>query len=67
MLKKFWSKLFCSHKWRTHTKKKYEWDEESIVSGTELWHQPKFKIQSYGNTVEVLICEHCGRVKKITY
>lgn len=47
--------MFCSHKWKSHTKKSYEWNEKGDM------------INTVSNTIEVLICEECGKIKKIKY
>lgn len=60
-------KLLCKHKWKSHSKKVYKWDETQVVQGTEHWRYPKTEIQEIEETVEVLICENCGKVKKIKY
>lgn len=52
-------KLFCSHKWKTFSKKEYNWEEK--IDGT--WD----KLQSFSETIEVITCEHCGKIKKIKY
>lgn len=43
----------------THAKKNYEWAEK--VKGT--WNYT----ETFSETVEVLICEKCGKIKKIRY
>lgn len=59
----FLSKIFCKHKWKTHNK------AERV--------QQSFHKDSYGKFIpsgverefirEVLICEHCGKIKTIEY
>jgi Fe2+ or Zn2+ uptake regulation protein len=56
---KLFKKLLCLHKWKTHTKKVYNWTEK--VEGT--WD----KIDNFSQTHEILICKRCGKIKKITY
>lgn len=58
-MKKLFEKWFCEHKWKQHAKKVYEWEEK--VYGT--WG----KMITVSNTKEVLICQHCGKIKKIQY
>lgn len=55
----FLIRMFCKHKWQTHAKIDYSWIEK--VEGT------CDKTQNVGHTVEVLICEKCGEIKKIKY
>tara|TARA_R110002020_G_scaffold465503_1_gene686952 strand:+ start:1227 stop:1403 length:177 start_codon:yes stop_codon:yes gene_type:complete len=55
----FFKKLFCEHKWKVHAKKEYRWDEK--VDGT--WD----KVETVSKTYEILICEKCGKIKKIIY
>lgn len=59
--------LFCNHKYKTHYKKVYEWNETEIVNGTQNWYKPLTEISQFSETVEVLICENCGTIKKIVY
>lgn len=56
---KILKKFLCSHKWKTHAKKEYEWNEH--IEGT--WG----KFQRVGETTEILICQECGKIKKIKY
>lgn len=51
--------IFCKHKFKTHAKKEYEWTEKI----PDTWDA--FRLVS--ETVEVLICEKCGKIKKIRY
>jgi Fe2+ or Zn2+ uptake regulation protein len=66
-MKNILDKLFCKHQWKTHAKEIYSWEQTEIVEGTEHWIKPKFNTIEYGETVEVLICEKCGKVHKINY
>ena len=50
----FFKKIFCGHKWKIHAKKEYKWQQEVKQELTSL-------------TIEVLICETCGKIKKIKY
>jgi len=52
-------KLFCLHKWETHAKKEYQWEEH--IKGT--WG----KFEKVSETTEILICEECGKIEKIKY
>ena len=61
------SKFFCHHKWKTHSKEKVKWDELELVEGTELWLNPITQKKQYCETTEILICECCGKIKKLTY
>lgn len=60
-------KLLCKHQWKVHSKKEYEWDETRVVKGTEHWYHPQTETRHYSETLEVLICEKCGKVKKLIY
>lgn len=60
-------KLFCSHKWQTHTKEIHKWEQQDIVDGTANWFNPVLETQQYKETTEVLICTECGKIKKIKY
>ncbi len=50
----FFTTFFCDHKWKSHAKK----EREEINADKEV---------IYEYTMEVLICEHCGKIKKIKY
>lgn len=56
MIFKFW---FCNHKWKTHAKKEYRWEELNKKS------YPMKEI--YCETIEILVCENCGKIKQIKY
>lgn len=63
-MKLLFEKLFCKHKWKTHYKRE--------VSSTT--HIKNLMGDGYNNTGitkdftrEVLICETCGKIKKIEY
>lgn len=51
-LKQFLKKFLCKHKWKMHTKQRY-----NIISrdGCPLGVQD----------IEVIICKQCGKIKKI--
>lgn len=51
-------KLFCGHKWKKHAKTQY-------TKGSNF-DALIFK-NKYEYTQEILICEHCGKIKKIEY
>ncbi len=55
----FFIRIFCKHKWKTHTKKYYQWEQK--VEGT--WN----RLETISETVEILICEKCGKIHKINY
>jgi len=59
--------LFCKHKYDFYAKKLYEYEETEILPDTKYWARPKFQTQQYSETVEVLICNKCGLVKRIEY
>jgi len=66
-LRNFLEKFFCKHDWKTHTKKEYRWVEAEIVEGTEYKVKPRYQIQSYSETIEVLICKKCGKIHTLNY
>ena len=66
-IKDILSKLFCHHKWKTHSKDKSTWTEMELVEGTEHWLNPITRQKKYTETTEILICECCGDIKKLTY
>ena len=56
-------KLFCKHKWKVHNRDKIlvkELDTDTKYWYTPIWYQ-------YYETTEILICEECGKIKKIKY
>ena len=53
MWKKIVDKLFCTHKWSSHAKNLYP---STAINGNRM-----------EQTVEVLICEKCGKIKQIMY
>lgn len=55
---KLFKKLFCLHKWKLHSKKEYEWKERVVGS---LYNE------TVSQTVEILICQECGKIKNIKY
>lgn len=58
---KMFQKLFCPHKWIVHAKQKYEETNSSpSIHGGRVTDKISF-------TREVLICEKCGKIKKIEY
>lgn len=46
-------KWFCSHKWKSHSKQERQLLVDNVV------------IRDY--ILEILICENCGKIKKIKY
>lgn len=67
MFKKLIDKLFCLHQWKTHTKEVYEWTESEIDVNSTYMLNPLINTFEYKETVEVLICEKCGKIKKVVY
>ena len=56
------TKLFCHHKWVTHSKENNFAEEQSISSMFRNGIQSeRFK------TVEILICTECGKIKILKY
>jgi hypothetical protein len=55
-MKKLWRKWMCKHKWSSHAKKNYS-RKISDHWGT----------RSSQYTREILICEHCGKIKELEY
>lgn len=60
-------KLFCKHEWKSHVKETYNWSTTELVKGTEHYFHPKLDVIENSETVEVLICQKCGKIHKITY
>lgn len=60
-------KILCKHDWKTHTKKVYKWTKREPLPGTEYWYNPIWQKIKYSETVEVLVCKKCGKVKKVFY
>lgn len=60
-------KLFCCHDWVVHSKKEYEWTEKELIPETRHWVYPEWRIKTYSETTEVLICKKCGKIRIITY
>lgn len=57
-------KLFCRHKWKTHSKdRKYIQTYVRNIIGDG--YNPTDVTKEF--TVEILICEHCGKIKKLKY
>lgn len=59
--------LFCKHKYLSHAKEEFNYDEIELVKGTEYWPIPIKQTVSYTAFIEILICEKCGKIKKIEY
>lgn len=53
------SKNRCKHQWKSHSKEKREKGVYDREQGKEIWLKDV--------TREVLICEHCGKIKTIEY
>lgn len=53
MWKKILDKLFCTHKWNSHAKNLYS--NQLNNGGREE------------KTLEILICDKCGKIKQINY
>jgi len=64
-MKKIIDKLFCLHKWAVHEEHKREWEEKQILDGTQYWHAPVIMDIKFSSIKQVLICEHCGKIKEI--
>jgi hypothetical protein len=60
-------KLFCGHQWVVHSKEVYEYISKEIVPGTNHWYKPILQEQEFKDTIEILICKECGKIKKIEY
>lgn len=67
MIQQIIDKLFCKHKWKTHNKVKYNWVEKVPLRGTEYYYLPQYQEQKFSEITEILICDNCGKVKKIDY
>lgn len=63
-MKSLFEKWFCKHKWISHHKQAYKreiferWQYEKEYRPTGVTKE---------TTEEVLICEKCGKIKKIEY
>lgn len=60
-MKRLFEKWFCKHKWKSHYNEQFQEESFRRVHGGE---------ESLGKTVftkEVLICENCGKIKKLEY
>jgi len=64
---RLFEKIFCLHKWKTHSKEVYEWQETEPIRGTLHWWKPMFQESTFEQTKEVLICDKCGKIKIISY
>lgn len=55
--------FFCRHKWTTRSKDKkiFETLERTVLNG----YQPMGDTREM--TVEILVCEKCGEIKKMVY
>ncbi len=60
-------KFLCNHKWDVHAKEVRKWKEDEMAEGTEHWLVPKWREQSFSETVEILVCNKCGKIHKIEY
>lgn len=58
---------FCKHKWKSHEKKVYEYDKFEVVPGSMLTWEKHVERVTYSNTVEIMICEKCGKIKELNY
>lgn len=56
--------LFCAHKWQSHSKEKKS-SEIFIRNIIGDNYNPTGIVQNV--TVEVLVCQKCGKIKKIKY
>jgi len=59
--------IFCKHKWETHAKDRCELTKHFVVEDTKSWYYPKLDSKTVIETTEILICQKCGKIKKITY
>lgn len=62
MLKRILEKYLCLHKWKSHALKEYIWSEEEQSLNPEV-----ILTRNCQKTTEILICEHCGAIKKLEY
>jgi len=67
MFKKLIEKLLCLHQWKRHDKKIYGWTETKIDDKTQFWINPVLTTSKFEKTIEILICEKCGKIHKIEY
>jgi hypothetical protein len=61
---KLLEKLFCKHKWKTHYKREMH-GKTFVMNLAGDGYNDTGITKDY--TVEVLICENCGKIKKIEY
>lgn len=52
LIKKYLAKLACCHKWFVHKE-------------TRVWDVSFGKTEYPTYSIQILICEHCGKIKKI--
>lgn len=57
----------CKHKFKSSSKKIYNEKNIELVKGTEHYFNPIIKKVSYRKTVEILVCEKCGKTEKVEY
>jgi Fe2+ or Zn2+ uptake regulation protein len=54
-MKNLFKKLFCLHKWKSYARTTYNWRSTWVYN------------QNVSETVEILICTKCGKIKQIKY
>ena len=59
--------LFCAHSYVSLSKKEYNWSEQVLDKDTTHYLYPKYNLVQVSSTTEVLLCEKCGKIKKIKY
>ncbi len=60
-------KLFCGHKWDIHAKSSISYEKKEVLEDTKHWSHPIIFEYAYTKTTEILLCQVCGKIKKITY
>jgi len=55
MLQRIIDKFLCLHLWKSHAKVQTSWIEDLK------------EVQTNIHTTEILICEYCGKIKKLEY
>ena len=55
-------KFFCLHEWTTHAKKETTWETEQKGMAPNT-----IRMIRHEQTTEILVCEGCGKIKKLEY
>lgn len=66
LINRIQDKFLCLHEWKSLVKKEYTWEEEKISLKSSKESQI-INVSKHTSTTEILICSHCGKIKKIEY